>query len=82
MIDERRPAPDPGGPEGSSFTLVGRITRWDPITRELTIGGRVLRVADSVLFVSDVVAGISIMASGYQPPDPSNRWVVTHLRAA
>jgi hypothetical protein len=80
MTDEGRPTPDPGGPEGSSFTLVGRIKRWDPTARELTIGGRILRVADSVLFVSDLIAGISIMASGYQPPGPSNRWVVTHLR--
>ena len=80
MADDGRPAPSPGGPEGTSFTLVGRITPWDPIARELTIGGRVLRVADSVLFVSDVIAGVIIMASGHQPPDSGARWVVTHLR--
>ena len=72
--------PDPRGPEGTSFTLAGRMTHWEPIARELTIGGRVLRVAASVLFVSDVTVGAIIMASGHQPPDAGARWVVTHLR--
>ena len=60
--------------------LVGRVKHWEPIARELTIGGRVLRAADSVLFAGDIVAGVSIMASGYQPSNPTGQWIVTHLR--
>jgi hypothetical protein len=48
--------------------------------RELTIGARVLRVAASVCFVDDVIAGVTIIASGHESPDPGDRWVVTHLR--
>jgi hypothetical protein len=73
-------APDPRGPKGGSFTIAGRVTHWEPIARELTIGGRVLRVAASVFLVGNIPAGASIMASGHQPPDPSDRWVVTRLR--
>ena len=80
MADEGGAAPDPGGPEGRAFTIAGRVTQWEPIARELTIGGRVLRVAASVFLVSDVPVGVRIMASGHQPPDPGARWVVTHLR--
>ena len=80
MADEGGPAPDPGGPEGRAFTIAGRVTHWEPIARELTIGGRVLRVAASVFLISDVPVGVRIMASGHQPPDPGARWVVTHLR--
>ena len=82
MADEARPRSqtDPRGPEGSSFTIAGRATHWEPIARELTIGGRVLRVAASVFLVGNIPAGASIMASGHQPPDPSDRWVVTRLR--
>ena len=79
MADEGQ-APDPRGPEGSSFTIVGRVTHWKPIARELTIGGRVIRVAASVLFVGNLFVGASIRASGHRPPDPSAQWVVTHLR--
>jgi hypothetical protein len=82
MAGEGRPRPetDPQGLEGSSFTIAGRVTRWEPIARELTIGGRVLTVAASVLLVGHIDAGIPIMASGYQPPDPIDQWVVTRLR--
>jgi hypothetical protein len=82
MPDKGRPTPDTDrkGPEGSSFTISGRVSRWDPIARELTIGGRVLSVADSVYFVGGVAAGVLIMASGYQPPGRSDRGVVTRLR--
>jgi hypothetical protein len=80
MTDEGRPAPDLRGPGGCAFTIAGRVTHWEPIARELTIGGRVLRVAASVFFVGNVTVGASIMASGHQPPDPSDRWVVTRLR--
>jgi hypothetical protein len=82
MADEARPRSqtDPRGPEGSSFTIAGRATHWEPIARELTIGGRVLRVAASVFLVGNIPAGASIMASGHQPLDPSDRWVVTRLR--
>jgi hypothetical protein len=82
MPDEGRPTPDtdPKGPEGSAFTLAGRVTHWEPIARELTIGGRVLRVAASVFLVGDVPVGARIMASGHQPPDSGARWVVTRLR--
>ena len=82
MPDEGRPTPDtdPKGSEGSAFTITGRVTHWERIARELTIGGRVLRVAASVFLVGDVPVGASIMASGHQPPDPGARWVVTHLR--
>jgi hypothetical protein len=83
MPDKGRPKPDSDrkGCDGSAFTLVGRVTHWEPRARELTIGGRVLRVADSVLSVTDLIAGVSIIVSGYQPPGPSDRLVVTHLRA-
>ena len=75
MPDEGRPTPDtdPKGPEGSAFTITGRVTHWERIARELTIGGRVLRVAASVFLVGDVPVGASIMASGHQPPDPGAR---------
>jgi hypothetical protein len=78
MPDEGRPTPDtdPKGPEGSAFTLAGRVTHWELIAYELTIRRRVLRVAASGL----LVGGASIMASGHQPPDSGARWVVTHLR--
>jgi len=56
------------------------VTHCEPITRELTIGGRVLRVAASVLFVGHLVAGANIKATGHQPADPDAQWVVTHLR--
>jgi hypothetical protein len=79
MADEGRPAPDPGSPEGRAFTIAGRVTHWEPIARELTIGGRVLRVAASVFLVGDVPVGVR-KASGHQPPDPGARWVVTHLQ--
>jgi hypothetical protein len=72
--------PTRGAPRGARFTIAGRVTHWEPIARELTIGGRVLRVADSVFLVSDVPVGVRIMASGHQPPDPGARWVMTHLR--
>ena len=85
MLDKGRPKPDTDrkrkGCDGSAFTLVGRVSRWDPVAREVTIGGRILRVADSVLSVTDLIAGVSIIVSGYQPPGPSDRLVVTHLRA-
>ena len=82
MPDEGRPTPDtdPKGPEGSAFTITGRVTHWERIARELTIGGRVLRVAASVFLIGDVPVGASIMASGHQPPDAGARWVVTRLR--
>jgi hypothetical protein len=82
MPDEGRPTPvtDPKDHEGSAFTIAGRVTHWEPIARELTIGGRVLRVAGSVFLVGDVPVGASIMASGHQPPDASGQWVVTRLR--
>jgi hypothetical protein len=70
--------PTRGAPRGAR--LPGRVTHWEPIARELTIGGRVLRVAASVFLVSDVPVGVRIMASGHQPPAPGARWVVTHLR--
>jgi hypothetical protein len=73
---------DPRGPEGSSFAIAGRLTHWDPIARELTIGDRVLLVAASVFLVGKLFVGASIMASGYQPPDSGARWVVTHLRVS
>jgi hypothetical protein len=84
MPDKGRPTPDPDrrGRDGGAFTLVGRVSRWDPVAREVTIGGRVLRVADSVLSVTDMIAGVTIMVSGYQPPGPSDRLVVTHLQVA
>jgi hypothetical protein len=84
MPDEGRPTPDTDrkGLDGSAFTLVGRVSRWNPVAREVTIGGRVLRVADSVLSVTDLIAGVTIMVSGYQPPGPRDRLVATHLRAA
>jgi hypothetical protein len=56
---------------------VGRVSRWDPVAREVTIGGRVVHVAASVLSVTDLIPGVSIMVSGYQPPGPSDRLVVT-----
>jgi hypothetical protein len=37
-------------------------------------------VAASVCFVDDVIAGVTIIASGHESPDPGDRWVVTHLR--
>ena len=80
MTNERGPAPDPRGPGGSSFTIAGHVSHWEPTARELTSGGRILRVADSVFFVGNIPVGASIMASGHQPPDPSDRWVVTRLR--
>ena len=81
MADEPRPRSqtDPRGSEGSSFTIAGRVSHWEPIARELTIGGRVLRVAASVFLIGDVPVGASIMASGHQPPDAGARWVVTRL---
>jgi hypothetical protein len=82
MPDEGRPTPDtdPKGPAGSSFTIAGRVTHWDPIARELTIGGRILLVAASVFLVGNLLVGASIMASGHQPPGSGARWVVTRLR--
>jgi hypothetical protein len=81
MADKWGPAPDLRR-KGGSFTIAGRVSRWDPISRELTIGGRVLGVAASVLFVGHIVAGVPIMVSGHQPPDPIDQWVVTQLRVA
>jgi hypothetical protein len=78
MADEGRAS----GPGESSFTIAGRVTRWEPTTQELTIGGRVLRVAASVFFVGNIAHGASIMASGHHPPDSGAQWVVTHLRVA
>ena len=71
----------PGGPpRGVRITIAGRVTHWEPIARESTIGGRVLRVAASVFLVSDVPVGVGNMASRHQPSDPGARWVVTHRR--
>ncbi len=67
-------------PAEGSFTIAGRVTHCDLIKRELRIGDRVLSVAASVLLTRNMGAGLSIMASGYQALDPSDRWVVTHLR--
>ena len=82
MVDEGRPTldTDPKGREQGLFTLAGRVTRWDALARELTIGGRVLEVAATVLLVGDALATATVIVSGYQPPDPSGRWIVTHLR--
>ena len=82
MVDEGRPTldTDPKVREQGLFTLAGRVTRWDAIARELTIGGRVLEVAATVLLVGDALATATVIVSGYQPPDPSGQWVVTHLR--
>jgi hypothetical protein len=80
MAGEGGPTPDPRGPKVGTFTIAGRMAHWEPIARELTIGGRVLRVADSVSLVGHIPVGASIMASGHQPPDPSGQWVVTRLR--
>ncbi len=80
MADKGGPAPDREGPEGNSFTIAGRVTHWDPIERALTIGGRVLSVAASVFFVGNLVAGVTIIASGHEAPDSGGRWVVMQLR--
>jgi len=80
MDHEGGPAPDPRGPGGSAFTIAGRVTHWEPIARELTIGGRVLRVAASVFFVGNLDVGARIMASGDHPRNVSDQWVVTRLR--
>jgi len=82
--DEGRPTrdTDPKGREGGAFTLAGRVAQWDASERELTIGGRVLRVDASVFIVADLVAGVTIIASGHESPGPGTRWVVTHLRVA
>ena len=58
------PTADPTAPEGNQFTIAGRVDGWEPHERQLTIGGRVLRVAASVFLVGDVPVGVSIMASG------------------
>ena len=70
----------PRTPEGTTFALAGRVTRWEPIARELTIGDRVLYVAPSVRLVGPVAVGATVVVSGYQPPDPTDRRVVTQLQ--
>ena len=80
MADENGPAPDREGSEGNSFTIAGRVTHWDPLERELTIGSRVLSVAASVFFVGNLVAGATIIASGQEPLDAGGRWIVRQLR--
>jgi hypothetical protein len=66
--------------KGGAFTIAGRVGHWDPLTRELTNGGRVLWVASSVFFIGHVGAGVLITASGYHPPDLDDQWIVTELR--
>ena len=70
------------GTGGSAFAIAGRVTRWEPMTGELAIGGRVLRVAAALFFVGNIADGASIMVSGHYPSDPGAQWVVTHLRVA
>jgi hypothetical protein len=60
--------PDQRGSERGAFTIAGRVAHWEPIARELTIGGRVLRVAASVFLAGDVPVGARILVSGDQPP--------------
>jgi hypothetical protein len=67
-------------PRGARFTIAGRVAHWEPIARELTIGGRVLRVAASVFFIDNIAVGARIMASGDHPRNVSDQWVVTQLR--
>jgi hypothetical protein len=60
------------------FTIAGRVKHWDLMARRLTIGGRVLRVADSVRLVG-LTDGANIVASGYQPQDLAAPWIVTQF---
>jgi hypothetical protein len=57
------------------FLITGPITAWDPVRRRLSIDGRRLRVAPTVV-VGGVANGILVTASGHQG-DPGTPWVVT-----
>jgi hypothetical protein len=65
-----------------AFSIAGRVEHWEPTSRQLTMGGRILEVADSVSFLVGVRAGVPIVASGIEPSAPGARWIVTQLRVA
>ena len=69
---------DPTVPEVIPFTISGRVEDWEPTARRLKIGGRVLVVAASVLLIG-LAAGVKIVASGHQQPDPTAPWIVTQF---
>jgi hypothetical protein len=57
------------------FLITGPIAAWDPVARELKIGGHRLWVAPAVAVVG-VGNGTLVTASGHQE-HPNARWMVT-----
>jgi len=72
------PSPPPPGTTG--FTLAGRVTSWDPWTRELWLGDSRFSVPRAVT-VPALTPGTSITVAGHHWND-SGPWVVTEVRVS